>query len=644
MSQTTKNSWKAITLKAEQIATKIKNKEITIPDFQRSLVWNDEAKGDFIDTLKKGFPFGSLLFYKQTDGKYRILDGFQRSSTINEFINNPSKYFSFDEKYVNKLKGLLIPFNLERDSIVEDIVSMITQWVEENHPTMTDVKDMQYNECIPYLSVKYPILISPSYTEPLKELLDLLKISLREFKDLCEELSGYELSVLEVEGPEEFLPLIFERINNKGTKLTKYDIYNASWTSPDDKITIIEEEKANYKSIIDYVIQRKDVILDEGYLIEDFSSEDLKRTRALSFYDFLFGYGRLLAERYPYLFGENGAADKVNSSSFNLITACLGLKNSEMNRVNKVFRDRFKTDIEKFKFVSSVETAVKFVDNHVTNKLYSFKANKSSKKSRISFAHSEFQILSLIAAVFFVMFNEQGNDGIFDIPNDSLQKTKTWKKHESNFKKYLLIHYCQIVFRKDYAGSGDSKLDGVIKNPLKFSEPVSWESFERVLLSWIDERNTSRSERTSVKKPTVSEDLFLRLVYRLKFTAADQTDFKTFDVEHIATKAQMIKQIQQFEDLRLPIGTIGNLCYLPSKYNRSKQDKTIYQDFQYREQMSEAEFKIIEQKFTLTEEKDLRFLDENKTLEEFKSAYYNYLDKRVRKMLEILKSAYFETI
>jgi hypothetical protein len=60
--------------------------------------------------------------------------------------------------------------------------------------------------------------------------------------------------------------------------------------------------------------------------------------------------------------------------------------------------------------------------------------------------------------------------------------------------------------------------------------------------------------------------------------------------------------------------------------------------------MSEAEFKIIEQKFTLTEEKDLRFLDENKTLEEFKSAYYNYLDKRVRKMLEILKSAYFETI
>jgi hypothetical protein len=106
----------------------------------------------------------------------------------------------------------------------------------------------------------------------------------------------------------------------------------------------------------------------------------------------------------------------------------------------------------------------------------------------------------------------------------------------------------------------------------------------------------------------------------------------------------MIKQVQQFDDLRLPIGTIGNLCYLPSEYNRSKQDKTIYQDFPYRNQMSEADFQIIEQKYTLTEEKDLRFLDENKTLEEFKSAYFSYLDKRVRKMLEILKLAYFENL
>lgn len=635
-----KNTWKADKFKAKIIADMIKNKEIIIPDFQRSLVWNDEAKNDFIDTLKRGFPFGSLLFYHQKDGNYRILDGFQRSSTINDFINNPSKFFLFDDKYRDKLKGLLIPFNLSREIIVDDIILLINEWVELRHPTMASVSRMQYNDCSLFLSEKYPALLEKTLFEQKKELLEFFEAIFREFQDLCEELSNYELPVLVVEGPEEFLPLIFERINNKGTKLTKYDIFNASWNSPDDIIILQDETAKIYLNIIDHVIARKELITDEGYLIEDFNAEDLRKNKIIGFYDFMFGYGRYIADKFPYLFGLNGPADSVNSCSFNLVTACLGLKNSEMHILNKHFRERFPLNEDKLKFISSLERSLEFVNNHVTNKLYSFKANKNNKSKKGSFAHSEFQILSLIAAVYFVMYNNSDEDGAYILHNNFSQ-TKLWKKHEDNFKNYLLIHYCQLIFSKSFSGSGDSKLDSVIRNPLRFSEPVKWESFERVLKTWIEERNESRSERTAVKNPIPSEDMFLRMVYRNKFTAADQIDLKTFDVEHIAPKNQMIIHLKQYSDLRLPIGSIGNLCYLPSKYNRSKQDKTIYQDQTYRERFTTEEFKEIESKYTFTDWTDLDFLNSNLSKDEFRTAFNLFLEKRSNKMIDIVRNVYF---
>ena len=37
---------------------------ITIPQFQRSLVWSESQKEAFIQTIKEGKPFGSILVYK----------------------------------------------------------------------------------------------------------------------------------------------------------------------------------------------------------------------------------------------------------------------------------------------------------------------------------------------------------------------------------------------------------------------------------------------------------------------------------------------------------------------------------------------------------------------------------------------------
>ena len=55
-------------------ATEDTDQRVVIPIFQRGLRWESKRRSAFIDSLEKGYPFGSLLFAKQ-DGinKYKYL-------------------------------------------------------------------------------------------------------------------------------------------------------------------------------------------------------------------------------------------------------------------------------------------------------------------------------------------------------------------------------------------------------------------------------------------------------------------------------------------------------------------------------------------------------------------------------------------
>ncbi len=67
------------------------------PDFQRKLVWNEEHKENFIETILKGLPFPEIytavgeidLVNRKTE--VVVVDGQQRLSTIYEYINGSDK-------------------------------------------------------------------------------------------------------------------------------------------------------------------------------------------------------------------------------------------------------------------------------------------------------------------------------------------------------------------------------------------------------------------------------------------------------------------------------------------------------------------------------------------------------------------------
>ena len=98
MENTESKSWTMRKIATALKEKKIDNVKIEVPTFQRNIVWNKEKRETFIDSVKKGFPVGSLLFYKKPDKEtYTLIDGLQRSSTIEDYINNPTHYFSTED-------------------------------------------------------------------------------------------------------------------------------------------------------------------------------------------------------------------------------------------------------------------------------------------------------------------------------------------------------------------------------------------------------------------------------------------------------------------------------------------------------------------------------------------------------------------
>ncbi|KHD08037.1 hypothetical protein PN36_12560 [Candidatus Thiomargarita nelsonii] len=58
------------------------------PEFQRNLVWKPEQKSKFIESIILNFPLPPFYVNQTKEGKYIVVDGLQRTSTLHEFVND----------------------------------------------------------------------------------------------------------------------------------------------------------------------------------------------------------------------------------------------------------------------------------------------------------------------------------------------------------------------------------------------------------------------------------------------------------------------------------------------------------------------------------------------------------------------------
>lgn len=208
-----------------EIVAKLRRGELRIPAFQRGFVWTPDDVAFLMDSIYKGYPFGSVLLWRTKTplsqeldlGPFRVpeptadypidyvLDGQQRLTSI-------LGVFATDLPKSNKVewKDIYFDFSLEEDDQLTQFVALDSSEVDEQR--------------------HFPLRLIFDSTEYRKATLgfcDSLASKLDELQKRFQQ-TLFPFSLVETEEKKK-IAIVFERINRKGVPLDTFQLLSA-WT------------------------------------------------------------------------------------------------------------------------------------------------------------------------------------------------------------------------------------------------------------------------------------------------------------------------------------------------------------------------------------------------------------------------------
>ena len=216
--------------KIDKLIKRIDEGDIKIPAFQRGFVWKPDQVLELLESINNEFPIGSVLIWK-TSEKLKstrniagylipdrgelypvnyVLDGQQRLASIYGVFSQCTTQEKDPNGY-NPLKNIFeISYDFENNKFLQSIESDQTKNCYINLRNLLNVTSL-----VPALSK----LDSRYHTNA---------------QELASQFLNYEIPVVTIENRDKKdVGLIFERINNTGTKLGVIDLMTA-WTWTDD--------------------------------------------------------------------------------------------------------------------------------------------------------------------------------------------------------------------------------------------------------------------------------------------------------------------------------------------------------------------------------------------------------------------------
>jgi len=542
------------------------NKKVTIPEFQRRLVWNRKKQEGLIDSIKKGYPFGSLLMYKETDATgdmehYKLIDGLQRTQALRRYTNHPNRSFTKDH-----LSDKLIEFVAQELDRLSDqdclskrhkikIRDVMLRWVWDSqgfteadgwratglvNALISDVLELEEGTYEFYRANRELLSENRPFQAWVTDFLNNIQ------KD--SDIGRAEVPVIVFTGPSRELPTVFELLNTQGTKLNRYEVFAAQWLDYRQPIKNSE--------IIDAIWQKYGALEKQGFTLDvaqEARDKQSRLERQYTLFEYLFGLGQYLSHKYPKLF-RAVAVDQPSSVGFNLMSACLGLRanEKEMRKLPEEIRGLNLTTLEAY-----LLEATGFVNNtlHPVLSLHPY------GQTKISYYHSELQIISMITTAFQVRYNK----------ND-LSVNKDWEDKRSKLRKHLPMHYLYDILRDDWKGSGDTNLYDIVKNERYLKQLPTKELWSHTLNVWFNDNLNSREHAIRYVKDDYPEYLLLRYIYAHKFSVKNT---QTYHLEHIVPIVQLLAPPSFYNKFYGPINTIGNLALLEQADSITREDLTF---------------------------------------------------------------------
>ena len=527
----------------------LKNK-VKAPRFQRNFVWKKKARRELIDSIKNGLPIGSFLLQAIDNDTYNIIDGRQRFSTLLDYENHRYDYIEENDiseekilKIITTVPGIQCSYEQFNESAQKKIIENIKQSALTQLKTKNAEKADVTVEIVSAIEDKFPNLTKED-KKALNKAVDKFYDSIWQILDTTNIV--LPCIIFNKNTTDDEIVKTFVNLNSKGTKLSKYDLYSASWQN--DIITVDDED------IIDKVISKYKDSLEGNQNIEteNFSENEIREQKQINVFEYAYALSKLIGEKCGNKIYQIKEASEVDSLGFSVLASILNVSSKTMVDLSKkLVNSKINYVILKNKIIECALEVQKHIEWHCF-----------SPDGKNYFNHTLNQLVSYIVTVF---------KAKYEITNDGRIVDNTKKSKLKDFYSYLPMWYLYDNIRDYWAGSGDTKLDNLVLVDdifqSRYFSKVAEDALRIALFDWISEENNEKNN--SVKPET---KLFLN--YIIKKSCSEPHE--NMDIEHIIPQIRL-EQLSTRERGVLGISSPANLTIIPSFDNRVKREKSYYE-------------------------------------------------------------------
>ena len=537
----------------------INEKKVKIPKFQRGVVWNISRKKNFISSVKNGDPFGVILVYKE-NGEYLLIDGLQRLSTLVNYQKNPLDYLDEDsmfQKYDNHLFEIVEYINVLNDKVKnqenKDLLKSIKRTILEKWKEDKEIKAFAMWS---FVSEKLKL---PQENKKIivkfEDYYDIIK------KEL--ELPNLIIPAIVYDGPKERLPNVFYNLNTGSVQLSKYEIHASIWG---DKLYKVTDE-----DLLDYVISKYEDIREDSDFEVDYDPNDVKE-KGITLFEYCYAVSEMLYDsknNLESLFGKK--SKNTDPVGFEILSLLLGL---DVNQSEKLANPEYLGSSTP-SFLVSLSSAILKTAINVKDVLKALTVEITDKAIRND---RTYQIYHMFYSYFV-------NNYKIDLKNYRVEEIVK-KELQINFIKYAPKNYFFDIISSFWEDNRQvSDLTNLINDKNKqssyFHDVDNAKILEQLNL-WI-EKIRQKSTGKIVANDT---RLFFNYLYRMKLKE-DRNNYNFFFSKDNNTQKENLKfdfehiiPIQKFKSENLikliAVSTLGNMCYMPVKENRSKKDASLH--------------------------------------------------------------------
>jgi len=444
--------------------SQLKN-NVSLPKYQRSLVWDKDRKRNFINTIRNGNPFGVLLIYDDPKtGDFKIIDGLQRFTTLQDYESRPFDYVEIDEvEYFEIVEITQLILNVyvgsTREYVVDQIIDFIAAIFKDKSLDLNQINIFEEN-LLKIIINTYPEIKASQEALLIQQ--SIFALWKRISKNIS--ISDLEIPAIIYHGNESELPTIFQRLNTGGTSLTKYEVFASTWAN-----TVLKEVDHDIAKIIDL---RYQYLTNETHMqIDNYSEGEIIESRIVSLYEYCFALGKIIKKSAPILLDDksNRDFDNVESIGFSTLVSFLGFHLRDMSKLNTYITSFTKPHALSVLKKTIVE-CYKFVEDTVLT--------HTSQYTK----YIEAQVISM-AAVWFKMNYD------LDLDTLKLDFHPVSNNVRYQFQKYAPFRFFNDIIRGYWAGSGDSKLYEISRSVTennRYTTPIQESVWESNLIDWME--------------------------------------------------------------------------------------------------------------------------------------------------------------